>query len=62
MISNSIAMSPGRVGICVRLGFYLNAHVVYHSRSNGFVLSLFPSFEFQAGALECSCSSKFDLI
>ena len=35
-------MSPGRVGICVRLGFFSNADVVNHSWSDSFSLSRFP--------------------
>ena len=31
VVNNNIAMSPGRVGFCVRLGFFLNADVVNHS-------------------------------
>ena len=50
-------MSPGRVGICVRLGFFLNADIVNHSWFDLFLLQSVPSLVWEwAGEM----SSKID--
>ena len=39
MVNNNIAMSPDRVGFCVRLGLFFNADGVNHSKSESELFS-----------------------